>query len=505
MGNAGAGRRFTDRSAASRIDPRVATTAAEVDDAVDSRWLQQLLTTCSSEAIARHDRGGRILWVSPNAHLVFGRPKSALLASDLRELIPDAVPVTYRHALEQSLSEVAANGASTCTYRVRAQDGTERWVETFFRGAFDRQGKLVEIHSLTRDIERLKGPLDEMAARERQWLGAMDMVPVALLHVNSMMHVISANRCATELFSCPVSALMGRNAVGLLCAPGSEAAADLNRLAKRPSYLETELWSEPLGRWLSVAFYPAHDPNGRLQAALFRLLDITPRKRTEEKLHRSLTGMKRLAARLQSIREEERARISREIHDELGHQLTGISLTLGWLRDRIEPERELLVRRVDSMLTMLDGTLRSIRRISTDLRPAVLDHLGLAAAIRWQCSEFQQRTGIRVNLQLSQNPPQVEGDTATTLFRILQEALTNVARHAGAQRVTVSLRGTERQLTLTIEDDGRGFDVEAPSDDVTCGLFGMEQRAHELGGQFTVTSANGRGTRITVRVPVTRA
>jgi PAS domain S-box-containing protein len=477
------------------------STASSANRAESDAWIDELLLACSTEAIARHDASGRILWVSPNAHVVFGRPRAALLHSDLRELVAEPVPASYRKALERSFDDIATAGHSRCTYRLAAEGGSERWVETFFRGIFDRQGGLLEIHSLTRDIDRLKRPLEEVAARERQWRAALDLMPVVIMQVDSNLQVVATNHCATELFSQPLDRLLQRDAVSLLCTEGSFEETKLRQLTKKLSYVEAEIYSAPLERWLSVAFYPV-PAAGRLEAGLLRLLDITPRKRAEEKLQRSVAGLRQVAARLQSVREEERARISREIHDQLGHQLTGLSLTLGWLRGRLQADHQKgMVDRVDGMLTLLDGTMQSVRKITTDLRPAVLDHLGLAAAIRWQCSEFRQRTQVEVAVDLESSTWSVAPPVSTALFRILQEALTNVTRHAGANRVSVSVRSWESQLLMSVEDDGKGLDLGALSDH-TCGLFGMEQRALELGGQFWVESEPGRGTKVTVRVPL---
>jgi PAS domain S-box-containing protein len=351
------------------------------------------------------------------------------------------------------------------------------------------------------DIDGLKRPLEDLAVRERQWRAALDLVPVVLIQLDSSLQIVAVNKCGADLFSRPLHRLVQRDAVSLLCADGSDEERELRELTAKLVYAETEIFSTPLDRWLSVAFYPVPAARGGLEAALLRLLDITSRKRTEEKLHRSINGLRQLAARLQSIREEERARISREIHDELGHQLTGLSLNLGWLRGRLQSDGNDLVGRVDGMLSMVDGTMRSVRRISTDLRPAVLDHLGLAAAIRWQCNEFRQRTRAGVVIELEPSLWKVTPQVSTALFRILQEALTNVARHAGAEHVMVALRTWEDHLLMSVEDDGRGFDLGELSDH-HCGLFGMEQRAVDLGGQFWVESELGRGTKVIVRVPL---
>jgi signal transduction histidine kinase len=212
--------------------------------------------------------------------------------------------------------------------------------------------------------------------------------------------------------------------------------------------------------------------------------------------------MRQLAGRLQSVREEERARISREIHDELGHQLTGLSLNLGWLRDRLGHGSEVLAQQVDYMLSILDSTWGALRRISTELRPAVLDQLGLPAAVQWQCDDFREHSGIAIDLDLGPVSRNVAPEVATTLFRVLQEALTNVSRHSGARHVEVTLRPLGDHLVLVVVDDGHGFDPAARAESITCGLFGMEQRAQELNGHLSLESAPGQGTRVEIRVPL---
>ena len=467
-------------------------------------WIEEFLLAYSPDAFVRHDGTGRIAWVSPNAHAIFAVQRSALLAADASEHFNELVPKAYRRALERNLDAIRRGQPVTCTYRIAGHDGARRWVESVFTAVLDDEGQVVEIRSLTRDIDRFRRPIEQFAVRERRWRAALDTVPVVLIQIDTNFEIVAANRSAVATFKRGLRRLLGRNVLSLLCAPNSVEEHALRDHLTTNRYGETEFYSAPANRWFNLAYYTAADGEGSLREALIRILDVTPRKAIEEKLNRSLTGMRQLAARLQSVREEERARISREIHDELGHQLTGLSLNLGWLRSRLR-SNEVLTKQVDYMLSILDSTWSAMRRISTELRPAVLDHLGLAAAVQWQCDEFSQHAGISLSLDLAANHLHAESGVATTLFRVLQEALTNVARHANASHVDVSLHAVDGHLVLSIADDGRGFDPEARTESVSCGLFGMEQRAVEQKGHFSLDSAPGRGTRIEVRVPAPQA
>jgi PAS domain S-box-containing protein len=215
--------------------------------------------------------------------------------------------------------------------------------------------------------------------------------------------------------------------------------------------------------------------------------DLSAVKRAEHELRASGEQLRNLAARLLSVREEERTRIAREIHDELGQSLTAVKIDLAWL----------VVR---STLRLADSIIQSVRRISTNLRPAVLD-LGLAAALEWQAQEFQTRTGIRCKLRMPAREV-VAPHVSTALFRIFQETLTNVARHAKATRADVVLHKQRDRLVLLIRDNGRGFDPADPSLLKSLGLLGMRERAAVLGGQVNVSSAPGKGTSVTAWIPL---
>jgi PAS domain S-box-containing protein len=228
--------------------------------------------------------------------------------------------------------------------------------------------------------------------------------------------------------------------------------------------------------------------------------DLSETKRAEQELRASSEQLRNLTAHLQSVREEERARLSREVHDELGQSLTAVKMDLAWLAGRLPQRNSQMLKRIRSARQLADSMIQSIRRISTELRPAVLD-LGLAAAVEWQVQEFQARSGIQCKVRLLTQEV-FAPDVSTTLFRILQETLTNVARHAKATRVEVVKQKRRDRVVLMIRDNGRGFDEENPSVSRSLGLLGMRERAAILGGQVNISSVPGKGTTVTAWIPL---
>lgn len=230
--------------------------------------------------------------------------------------------------------------------------------------------------------------------------------------------------------------------------------------------------------------------------------DITTRVQAEEQLRQSREQLRALAAHLQSVREEERGRIAREVHDELGQVLTGLKYDLAWLARGLPADSTALQEKTRGLLSLVDATINTVRRIFTDLRPSVLDELGLVAAIEWQAQEFQSRTGIECRVSTELTDLSLGSEASTALFRICQESLTNVARHAQATRVTVRLSAEENRLILSVVDNGRGVTEQEQARVTSFGLLGMQERASLLGGQLTIVGRPGAGTTVMVRIPL---
>jgi PAS domain S-box-containing protein len=238
-------------------------------------------------------------------------------------------------------------------------------------------------------------------------------------------------------------------------------------------------------------------------------MDITDRKRVQEALLNSRNQLAALAVRLESVREEERTRIALEVHDVLGQALTGLKLDVSWVHKRIteliEPVQLAAVRaRLVSALELLDSTIQSVRDIATTLRPGVLDELGLEAAVEWQAREFHHRTGLSCETTIWPDRIAVGPEQSTSLFRILQEVLTNVARHAQATHVHIRLEESGEHVSLQVRDNGRGITDVEQSGPKAFGLLGMRLRAQQQGGEFDIQGTLGTGTTVTVRIPLYR-
>ncbi len=259
-----------------------------------------------------------------------------------------------------------------------------------------------------------------------------------------------------------------------------------------------DLWVRELVRY-------GRGADQRLRARGF-LFDITEAKNHEEELKTTRDRLRELALWNQNVREDERANVAREIHDELGQALTLFRIDLGWMENRLgrfaaTRALEALTGKVNDMKKLVDGTLRTVRRIISNLRPAVLDELGLKAAIEWQAEEFSRRVGIRCQVEAA-TIPDPGNDTAIAIFRIFQEILTNVLRHAHASRVDVRFSCDGESLTLAVTDNGRGFATNELGHSKSFGLLGMRERARALGGSLEIISKKGTGTTVIVALPL---
>jgi len=245
-------------------------------------------------------------------------------------------------------------------------------------------------------------------------------------------------------------------------------------------------------------FVGLHDMNRMLNA------ELAERALTEQRLRASEENLRALAGHLQSVREEERIHIAREIHDELGQALTGLKFDLAsFARSYEADDTRIRADKQHSLAIAIDRIINSVRRIASGLRPEVLDEIGLAAAFEWQAREFQRRTGIRCLVAIDPNFFDPDKERSTALFRIFQELLTNVARHANATRVNVALVEGPGALALSVEDNGRGIkdnEIESPR---SLGFLGLRERVLAFGGMIEVKGDQGKGTKVAVSIPVT--
>ena len=242
---------------------------------------------------------------------------------------------------------------------------------------------------------------------------------------------------------------------------------------------------------------------GRI-ADLVLVRDITERKKAEAELKASREQLRELSTHLQSVREEERTRLARDIHDELGQTLTALKIDLSWLSKKLPTEQELLLEKTRAMSKIVDMTIQKVKSISAELRPGLLDDFGLVAAIEWQLGEFRELTGLRSEVSSKLKEIDSNRDRSTALFRVFQELLTNIARHADATKVKVSLTEEADNVVLKVSDNGKGITKEQVSDPRAFGLVGIRERIHFWRGKFEINGIPGKGTTAAVSIPLVK-
>lgn len=323
---------------------------------------------------------------------------------------------------------------------------------------------------------------------------------------HGLMRVMIPMRMDEECLEChretlvPVGGLRG----------GAAVTIDLNTYwtAQEPAwrgiqYWHAGIWFVGLAALLAYGFFVRRRTAEHMAVEAERRENEIVLQQHRQRLEASEIRLRELAAFLETVREEERTRIARELHDELGQALTALRFDLGWLRGKAAPLGAQAAQRVAAALGVVEQSIVSLRRISEDLRPAMLDSLGLAAAVEHHVTQFTQRSGIPCRLHMNREEFELDGNLATAVFRIVQEALTNIARHAEAGEVRIDIKQTDDEgggIRLVVEDDGRGFDVASRT--TRFGLLGMRERITMLGGTLEIDSGPGRGTHIVAWLPL---
>ena len=380
------------------------------------------------------------------------------------------------------------------------------------REARQPEGNLLEIFAdlgsqMGQFMER-KWAEDALQKSEAMFRGLFEFAPDAVVVINEEGRITRANAqmeamfgySREELFSKPVEILMPEHYRGQHEGHRTRYMADPRA---RPMGACLDLQGrrkDGSGFPVDVLLSPLETSEGSLVIAVIR--DVTERKRAEEELKRSRQQLRNLALRLEAAREEERARVAREIHDQLGQALTALQMDVAYLDRRLPPGEQALHEKTETMSNLIDHTIRTMQSLVTSLRPPLLDNFGLTAAVEWEVQQFQARAGIRCALDVSPPELTVAPARATTVFRILQEALTNVARHAHATEVSVELKETAEHLTLEVKDNGKGVTAEQLTHPQSIGLLGMRERALSCGGEVTINGAPGEGTTVVMRMPL---
>jgi PAS domain S-box-containing protein len=387
-------------------------------------------------------------------------------------------------------------------FRILTKDGHSRWIMETVTPICFRGKKAILGNSM--DITEQKEAQSKLAELEALEASILESIPHAVIGLRER-KIFFANDGVEKVFGWKSKELIG------------QGTRVLYRSDEEFEVIAQLLYSTLERRRTFTVEYPCRRKDGAeiqcmISAArigerlehkriVITFENITYRKLFEKEIELSRGRLRDLSMHLQTVREKERTRIARELHDELGQLLTALNTGIILLKKKIPPEQMSLYERTQSMKDLIDMTMQTVKRIYMDLRPGMLDHLGLPVAMDWQCQEFQKRTGIQCTVDVEPEDMEPNKDVSITVFRILQETLTNVAKHSKASRVHVSLKGLEDDLELVVTDNGRGIREEDLHKPKSFGLLGIRERVDFRGGEVKIAGKKGKGTTVTVRMP----
>jgi len=490
-----------------RADERTEASKAQLEAIVDS----------AMDAIITVDEAQTIVLFNRAAGQIFRCPRREALGAPLDRFIPQRWREAHRGHIEHfGRTGVTSRrmGDVTTLWALRADSGEEFPIEASISqaGAAGERYYTVILRDITlrrqaeADAERVRGALGEAQRR----LGAIvDSAMDAVITVDEEQKIVLFNRAAEQVFRVRRDDMLGTPLDRLLPARfrgahhGHIDGFGRTGVTSRRMGDVTTLWAlrADSGEEFPIEASISQALEGGRRYFTVILRDITRRKQAEDALRESQRELRQLSARVLEAREEEKARIARELHDELGQLLTALKMDLGWLRERLPADPE-LARRTAEMGALLDQTVGATRRISADLRPLMLDDLGLADAAAWLVDDFARRSGVACRVDIAEELQEVSKAVATAVYRAIQESLTNIARHAGAKSAWVVVAVEDGAIHVEVEDDGRGIAPEDLAKARSLGLKGMRERIAFLGGSLEVARAPRGGTRLRLRVPL---
>jgi PAS domain S-box-containing protein len=483
----------------------------------------------SQIGIFDHDhRSGAIYW-SPEQRKIYGWGTEEVVTLQAflacvhpadREEIANAVRRAH---------DPAGDGSFDVEHRIVRRDGEVRWLVTRSRTFFNGEG---EAHYAVRTVgaslditdrkqaeETLRAAVAAAQEEKNKSEAIIAAIGDGLVILDDEYRVVYQNEAIRKMIG---------NLVGQICYKAGEGRGTLcENCPVELTFRDGQVHSVERTRTtktetihMDITSSPLRDSSGRVIAVIEMVRDVTKRKEAEDVLRRSRNELeilvekrtaelsimndqlRNLSVHLQNAREDERTMIAREIHDDLGQSLTALNMDLSLLRKRLPEDQTAAIEKAESMAGLIEATIQSVKRISSDLRPGILDHLGLSAAIEWQAKEFEKRTGIRCMVAFEPEEVVLDKGRTTALFRIFQETLTNAARHAKATEISVFLNAQDDNLLLQVKDNGRGITEGQISYPASLGLIGIRERVNNWGGSFAISGIPDLGTTVTVRIPM---
>jgi PAS domain S-box-containing protein len=472
------------------------------------RALGRSVVESAMDAIVVVDAAQRIVLYNNAAEQIFLHPRAGILGQPLNVLLPERFRAVHGEHVERfgHTGETSRRMGARMVLRGLRANGEEFPVEASIAQSDDGEAKIFTV--ILRDVTERVQADESLAKSEARLRGILDSAMDAVITVDDAQHIVLFNTAAESVFGYSQEEAMGAP-LSLLMPQRFRAEHD-----KHVSrFGETGVTSRRMDPFRVLSGLRRNGEEFPIEASISQveenghrfytviLRDVTDRVRADDALRQSKEELRELAALAQSVREQEKSRIARELHDELGQSLTALKMDVIALRGEVPAERPVMAERVARIETMLNQTVAATRRISADLRPLMLDDLGLAAAVEWVVQEFTERSSAVCKVVV-EGDLDLEDPHATAVFRVLQESLTNIAKHAQATRVNVGIERTHDEVHLRVQDNGIGFSLESPRKRNSHGLLGVRERAYLLGGKSSIVSAPGEGTVVELWLPL---
>lgn len=470
----------------------------------NSEEKRRLIMNAALDAIICIETNGKVTFWNPQAEKIFGWTAEEANGKILSNLI---IPEKFKSIYEKLIAEYLKTGNGKVFNKVLELSAINRYKGEFLIELTVlpiKQGNEEFFCAFVRDITARKNAEEDIRISEHKYRLLFEQNPMPMWMISlPKKNFLAVNEAAVEFYGYSKEEFLKMNIKDIR--PDDEKH-NMNTVIStyKAGISNTGIWQHrKKDATIVMVNTITHDIiyEGK-HAKLVLSNDMTEKIMAEEKLKNSHTDLRQLATHLQNIRESERTHMAREIHDELGQQLTGLKMDLSWINKKLNTSDHELKQKMNETLNLIDGTVRTVRRIATQLRPSILDDLGIVAAMEWQSEEFQKRSEIETHFTSNVFNITVSPELVTGFFRIFQESLTNVLRHAKATKVKAALNLQDGLLVLKIADNGIGFNSKEIESKKTLGLLGMKERTLIMGGSYEITSKPGKGTTVIIMAPL---
>jgi signal transduction histidine kinase len=411
-------------------------------------------------------------------------------------------------ALTGAIKDVTA-GRFEQNVSVNSRDEIGQLATTFNQMVNRLKATTVHRDRLISEIEERIETAKKLYESKQDWENTFNTITDMITVHDKDFNIIRSNNAAKKILHLPMLTEMPRIKEGdVKCFKhyhGTEAppegcpSCDCLKTGEPASF---ELYEPHLGKHIEIRAIPRFDEDQNIIGLVHVVRDISQRVDDQMQIEKSSEELRLLNAYLQNLREEERTRIAHEIHDELGQSLTALKIEVSWLAKKLGSRDKIMKNKLTDIEAITESTIHSVRKIAYELRPGVLDDIGLQAALELQVEDFRKHTGIECDITVDKEIDRLEHQLSTAVFRIIQEALTNVARHSEATQVSGFVHLSNGHVSAQVMDNGVGFSEKDVSRKVHLGIAGMKERARQMGGEVTVEGVPDKGTKVSMQMPL---